>query len=273
MESDIIEKLQLFGLTVNQAKTYLVIVRNKSVTVSKIAKYTKFHRPDIYTMLPKLEKMGLITRTMGSPAVVEAIEIKKALKNLTTSEKQRALERLSKMEEGAKELADSINALSKTEGEHENEQIHFNLLTNDSEILNMAETLFDRAKDECKVVINPEVMGGRAPHIYECFQKAISKGVKIKVIIQASKLNKDVKSAIERIRFDSDNFTLKFLASEVSMPFQVIDDEVVWIGTSKKTENSKLPCVLWTNGKNLLVVYSERFEELWNNPEASILYP
>ena len=65
---DLVKKLGDFGFTANQAKVYFSIVQSGSTYVSRISESTQLHRQDIYKILPKLEKMGLITRTVAKPS-------------------------------------------------------------------------------------------------------------------------------------------------------------------------------------------------------------
>ncbi len=50
------------GLTVNQAKVYLAILKLEKSSVSQIAKLSKVRREDVYRILPSLEILGLIER-------------------------------------------------------------------------------------------------------------------------------------------------------------------------------------------------------------------
>jgi sugar-specific transcriptional regulator TrmB len=68
MEEDLVVKLESFSFTVNQAKVYLCIVQSGKTRVGQISKITQLHRQDIYKLLPKLEKMGLITRPSINPS-------------------------------------------------------------------------------------------------------------------------------------------------------------------------------------------------------------
>ena len=82
MQEDLVLKLESFGFTVNQAKVYLSIVQSGKTRVGNISKGTQLHRQDIYKLLPKLEKMGLITKTIDKPFMIEAIPIDEALETL-----------------------------------------------------------------------------------------------------------------------------------------------------------------------------------------------
>jgi sugar-specific transcriptional regulator TrmB len=108
MQEDIIFKLTNFGFTVNQAKVYLSIVNSGSTHVGKISKETMLHRQDIYKILPKLEKMGLITKTIDKPFRIKAVSVERALDNLISRERKKADDKISYLEISLSELMLSL---------------------------------------------------------------------------------------------------------------------------------------------------------------------
>ena len=75
------------GLSLNQAKVYLAILKLEKTPVGQIAKFSKVRREDVYRLLPALEKMGLIERLMGKPIEIRATPISDALSFLVSEEK------------------------------------------------------------------------------------------------------------------------------------------------------------------------------------------
>lgn len=96
MADDLLMKLSEFGFTINQAKVYLSIVESGLISVGDISKNTQLYVQDIYKILPKLEKRGLITKTIDKPVLIKAIPVEKALNRLVTVEKSEAKERISR---------------------------------------------------------------------------------------------------------------------------------------------------------------------------------
>src|SRR3989304_6858814 len=82
------------GLSLNQARVYLAILKLEKTTVGQVAKFSKVRREEVYRTLPTLEKMGLIERLLGKPTEIRATLISDSLALLVTEEKNRADERL-----------------------------------------------------------------------------------------------------------------------------------------------------------------------------------
>ena len=267
MQEDLAKDLEVFGFTLNQAKVYLTIIRAGSISVGKIAESSKLYRQDIYKMIPKLEKMGIITKTLGTPIVVKAIPVKKALKQLVSEERTSALERIKRMEARLEEVSNTVSEMYETETGPEEAETHFSLLTQENEINNRADVLYEKAKTECDIVASIELMTIRGPNFNKRFQTAIKNGVKIRLLIEAPRTEERIESTVERVRPDSDNFTAKFVICKSPKPFQIIDREEVWVATAMKSE-SGTPSVLWSNGENIVAAYHERFERIWKSKNA-----
>lgn len=73
------EMLSDFGLTRNQAKVYIATAQLGLSSVGQISKLSKVRREDVYRVLPKLEKKGLIEKLLGTPTKIRATPIKKPL--------------------------------------------------------------------------------------------------------------------------------------------------------------------------------------------------
>ena len=93
------------GLSLNQARVYLAILKLEKTTIGQVAKFSKVRREDVYRLLPSLEKMGLIERLIGKPTEVRATPISDALSLLVTEEKNRTDERLTGMRSSVQRLS------------------------------------------------------------------------------------------------------------------------------------------------------------------------
>jgi sugar-specific transcriptional regulator TrmB len=268
MEEDLVKQLEVFGLSTNQAKVYLVVLQAGAIPVGKIAEATKVYRQDIYKILPTLEKKGVITRTLGTPVIVKAIPVRKALKNLVAMEKKRVLEKIIRMETSLKEISNALSLLHETEMATENQEPSFSLLTEDTEVTNRADMLYEKAKIECDFVASLEVLSKRIADFQRRFRNAVNNEAKIRLIVEAPKSDERIRQVVESVRPNTKNFEAKFVVSKSPKPFQVFDRQEVWISTSKKRKKSGLPCILWSNGRNLVDAYQERFERLWNRQDA-----
>ena len=85
------KELALFGVTNTQAKIYIGLNALGVASASEIASLSEVRREEVYRVMPELEKLGLVTRKLGTPRRFLAIELKMALKTLIET-KRKAME-------------------------------------------------------------------------------------------------------------------------------------------------------------------------------------
>jgi len=85
------------GLSLNQARVYLTILKLEKTSVGQISRFSKVRREDVYRVIPSLEKMGLIEKLLGKPTTIRATPISDALTFLVAEEKSKSDDRLSGM--------------------------------------------------------------------------------------------------------------------------------------------------------------------------------
>jgi sugar-specific transcriptional regulator TrmB len=267
MQEDLVSKLERFGFTTNQAKVYLSIVQSGKTRVGRISKNTSLHRQDIYKLLPKLEKMGLITKTIDKPFMIEAIPIEKALESLITKEKDKAYERINGLETDLKEMIKEIQKQPELK-----EEARFTLLTTDEAIKNRGRSTFKKTKKEfCMITTVDQISKPGHHHFREYLQTIADINAKIQIVIVSPENEETVKQTVDKILPDKGQLSVRWLKKSGCKNCQIIDNKEVWIGIQQKTE-SGYPCILWTNDNNIVDTYKESFQALWNNPKAVTLY-
>ncbi len=270
MQKDLVIKLSEFGFTTNQAKVYLNIIESGVISVGKISQNTKLYVQDVYKILPKLEKMGLITKTIDKPVLIKAIPVQQALSHLVNTEKEKAEKRISYLEKNLKELTDSIKDQQFSDLQAE-ESCFIPLLTAE-QIENRANLTFGNATSSCDLVINLDLIQPLMCTFHQNFEQFSKNNANVRIIIEDASDLDYVKKIIEKAFSEHTNISVKLVYKLQSTPYYIIDHEEVWISMEKKNEIG-LPCVLWTNGKNIVQFFQECFNEAWKKPNAIKIYP
>ncbi len=78
----LIERLQALGLTPNESKVYVSVLRLGLSGVTAIADAAKLHRPEVYRAMPRLEETGLVEETLDRPQRYRVKGVKDAVTNL-----------------------------------------------------------------------------------------------------------------------------------------------------------------------------------------------
>ncbi|HLN90039.1 MAG TPA: helix-turn-helix domain-containing protein [Candidatus Binatia bacterium] len=265
MEEAIIDKLSNFGLTVNQAKVYVSIVQYGKTHVSQISKETQLHRQDIYKLLPKLEKMGLITKTIDQPFMIEAIPVEKALDSLVWREKMKADERISHLENNLKDVVNSLRDQPRMK-----EETQFALLSTDETIRNRERLSFKKLKKEFLFITNIEHLKSSLMPLYREFLQTIADNkAKTRLIVVTNDDEDTVEQTIRKIAPTSGQFIAKSIDESTRKNYRILDNKEVWISTKQKTETGH-PAILWTNDQNVVDVYKENFKKAWSRARAAL---
>jgi sugar-specific transcriptional regulator TrmB len=270
VQEDLVIKLSDFGFTTNQAKVYLSIIESGSISVAKIAQNTHLHVQDIYKILPKLEKMGLITKTLEKPVQIKAIPAEKALTHLLSTEKEKAQKRLSYLECNINELMGSIKKAQYSE--LPDKDSCFVLLVTAKQVKNQAELTFANAISSCDLVVTLDLIKTLMSRLSQNFERFNNSNVKVRLIIESPSPLKDALTSLQNALPKNAKITAKYVYKKQPVPYYVIDRTEVWISMDKETE-AGLPCVLWTKGKNIVSFFQECFNEAWEKPNAITIYP
>jgi sugar-specific transcriptional regulator TrmB len=267
MQEDLVSKLTRFGFTINQAKVYLSIIQNESVTVGEIAKISQLHRQDIYKMIPILEKKGLIIKTIDKPVLISVVPIQKALNHLLDEEKEKINRKVSQLELNLKEINDEVSNYPHKEKTIE-AQLLFQLTT-DEQIKNRADLTFENAKKSYDLHINMDLINAISKILTVRFQQ-LNKNVHIRMIIENTN-KKEVNKVIQTLSIKNRHFELKLKKPSDTISYYVIDGNELWITLKKKTESGH-PGVLWTNDRYMIKFFQENFENNWNSPKLTTFH-
>ncbi len=93
-----IEELMLFWSFRNEARVYSCIIKFNYTNVKEISGKTNIHSQDVYKILAKLEKKGLILKTYDKPIVIKQIPVKLGLSRLLLLKKQELKEKITSLD-------------------------------------------------------------------------------------------------------------------------------------------------------------------------------
>jgi len=254
-----VEMLMGFGLTHNQAKVYIAIARLRLASVGQISKASKVRREDVYRILPKLEKMGLVEKLLGKPTKIRATPAEEALSILIKHEEDEARGRVS-----------ALRAKTETFLKHfakeprlEVEEANFALLSNRESVLSKMLTMMKKAEKEFDIVFSRSQIMQFIHAFTEQLKKSMKKGVKIRVVSELPDYEDSIPMVIEERLSPGNSFDLRY-SDMPSGHYVIVDFKEALISTSTEGNMAENPC-LWTNSDSLVGVFQGNFENLWHN--------
>ena len=247
------------GLSLNQARVYLAILKLEKTTVGQVAKFSKVRREDVYRILPTLEKMGLIERLLGKPTEVRATLISDSLTSLVAEEKRKSDERLL----GMKSTVKKLSLKDWTQRFPEEESIYI-LIPDKKAILAKTSELIKNSRKEVALISDK----GRIIPILSKFsdecKQAIKKGVQIRLILEGDSPDGLLKEKVKKL-IGIASVRVKLHRGPLNH-FIMSDDKEGLITTSKESGLGENPS-LWTNNSNLIGVLRTGFESDWKKAE------
>jgi sugar-specific transcriptional regulator TrmB len=247
------------GLSLNQARIYLTILKLEKTTVGQLAKFSKVRREDVYRILPALEKMGLTERLLGKPTQIRATPISDALTFLVAEEKSKSDERLSGMRSTVQRLS-----LKDWKQQLTREESIYILIGDKKAILAKTSRLIRNTKEEVALIADKgRLMPAVSQFSDECKQ-AIKNGAQIRLIFEGDTLDVLLKEKVNKL-IDGASVQIKFHREPLNH-FIMSDDKEALITTSKESGLGESPS-LWTNNSNLLGVLRNSFESDWEKAE------
>ena len=247
------------GLTLNQAKIYLTILRLEKTPVAKIAKFSKVRREDVYRNLPALEKMGLIERLLGKPSEVQATPISDALTFLVAEEKSKFDKRLLGMRNTVQRLS-----LKDWKLPFSKEESIYILIAEKKAILAKTSKLIKNSRKEVSLIADKgRILPVLSQFSDECGE-AIRRGAQVRLLFEGDKPDVLLRDKVATL-IDGASVHVRFYRKALNH-FIMSDDKEALITTSKESGLGESPS-LWTNNSNLLGVLRNSFESDWEKAE------
>ena len=248
-----------FGLTHNQAKVYIAVAQLGIASVSQVSKVSKVRREDVYRIMPKLEKMGLIEKILGKPTKIRATPVEEALPLLIKREKDIANKKVS-------ELVAKKDAFLKHFKEYKmkpiSEEARFALISEREGIINKELIMVKNAERAIDVITSRD----KFLHIFtsygEPFKEAIGRGVKVRMILDITEHEDWIPRIIEEYNSFRASLNIRY-TDQPSSHYMTMDYKEALVATSTEPTIGENP-YLWTNDSNLVGLVQKNFEGIWH---------
>lgn len=249
-----------FGLTLNQAKVYVTIVKLGSAQVGEISSYSKIRREDVYRSLPKLEEMGLIEKSLGAPVKIRALPLEDALGLLIKHQQDEASQKMSKMNASAEEF---LKRLRKGQQQPTpGETPLFSLIPEKEPVSIKTATLIQNSKKQIDIIAARKNLAHLLHLNSDLFKRAARSGVTTRIVTERTNEEDSLQKLVrENISPSREVIDLRYVDS---LPGQYIifDAKEALITTSTETgliESSSL----YTRNSGLVEVLQKSFGDIW----------
>jgi len=259
-----VEMLRDFGLTANQAKVYLAIARLGLASVGQISKTSKVRREDVYRTIPKLEKLGLTERILGTPNKVRATPLEDAFSGLIKREEDAAHKKAMKLRAEKEEFLKHINAQRLKPPVEEG--AHFAVVSQTDQILRKGLNMIKRAQKEVNIITSADELMQLLTDYASFFKAPLRRGAGIKVVLGMPEsfepILRILNPKLQEFTSRKGSFEIKYL-SQPSGHYLIADYKEAMVATSTEGRLAENP-YLWTDDENMVELMQTNFEESWN---------
>jgi sugar-specific transcriptional regulator TrmB len=259
-DAEAIETLTQLGLTFNQARVYLALVKYGAATAKEIAKNTHITRQDIYRVMPTLQKAGLVELTLITPTKFEAIPIEQGIAMLL---KRKAIEHR-KLEESAQEVVHKLENYKASPAADSDSQ--FIIIPEKEAHLKKVKKLTGSVKKTLDIVTSHSRYSQAVEEFFPERLKALNSGAQIRVISDKPQLSDEAKRITEIEK--KMGICTKYISSAPPALLLIFDKKEVLIinsATAKLADATSL----WSNNPSLVAIAQHYFESLWASNEQA----
>lgn len=242
------------GFTSLQARVYLVLAHNGPSKVTAISKLSNIHRTHLYEVLRALEECGFVEKQLVS-SLYSATSLEEIVVRLVNHRKEAIVK-----------LESELSAITKSLPQHSPEQKHKKkeLVLSPNKTSNFAKGY--KYLDSAKVQIEQMHTWKRFIQLWEIFEDQLSEklnsGVKVRQIIEIPPDLNQAQRYLNKEVFRSPYFELRFV-TRTGGNVTIIDNEKVFMSTSKDKENLGETPLLFSNYEGLLGLMRNYYDYCW----------
>ena len=264
MSGKIILCLQKLGLTELQAKVHLALASSENLTVDKIAKKSKVHRPDIYRLVKILEEKGLVEKVVANPVRYRALPIDKTFEFL-----------LQKRSKESIKLLKETSRLAKKFKVETNQPLTPNLpsivVIPRARVVDRLSAAIEKAKENIDLVVSRRQFESRMFYLTEKYKNAWDRGVKMRLIVDEPQ-KEDKRFNKLKLCIGNPFCDLKFISEPPQTSAEIIDSNEAYINEdpAKGLLDSS---IIYSNKPSLLHLAKAYFDKVWNDGSKPKEYP
>jgi len=253
-----VEVLAQLGLTLNQARAYLALLRTGPVAAKKLSEAARITRQDIYRVMPTLEQVGIVERLISSPTVYEATPIvqatrilleRKAAENIELRRKTRELVREVKKSSASPEFGDSEVVLVMIPGR-------------EAIVQKLGEAL-QKARRSVEVVTSRQRFSTVIIKFKDEYTNALERGVRIRVATERPAAEKAVYELVERL-MKTGGFEVKCFSDAPAAVVSIFDGREASV-TLSAIAHTPQASALWSNDACFVALAQSYFETKWHS--------
>ncbi len=252
-----IETLTELGLTLNQARIYVALLRSeRPLTVKEISKITNITRQDVYRILPALQEDGFVEKTITAPTMFKATPLKTGISILIKNR----IAKHDELIEKARKISEE--AFCTKELTFEDMEAEFVLVPGRDAVVQKINSATSATQVSLDIVSSRKRFPRAVFEFFDARLQALKRGVRIRVVTEKPTLINTRMEEIMTVERRA-GAMIRFVNKQPPALLLMFDGKEVMIITSA-TGNLETSA-LWSNNPSLIALSKNYFESMWNS--------
>ncbi len=249
-----IKTLTEIGLTLNQARIYVALLRSEQpITAKGISKITKITRQDVYRIMPSLQRDGLVEKTITSPTMFKATPLKIGVSILIKNKIAKENELIEKAKKIATETYEKQLI--------PDEETEFVLIPGNDAVVQKICNEIEKIQTSLDIITSRKRFPRAVIEFFDARIQALQRGASIRVVTERlTSTNTHIEEIMGIERKAGAMF--RFLPTPALALFLLFDKKQVMIITS--ATGTLETSALWSNNPCLVELSKNYFEMVWN---------
>jgi len=251
-----IKTLTQLGLTINQAKTYLTLIKLGPSNAKEVSKTSNIAQQDIYRVMPELQKLGLVEKLVASPNLFKASLPDQTLSVLLKrKEKENSI-----LHEETLKLVELLKQDAEI-GTNEQNTSQFSIISGKKTIMMRSRKAIKEANESICILTPWKNSAKNTQHFLTISKQALNRQVEIRFIFYLPE--KEVEAFLRMMRHLTGDarFKVRLISTDKPVIFSVFDAEQVFFST--RAESLGNAPILWSNNTNFAALAQNYFDMIW----------
>jgi len=254
---EIIQVLTGLGLTNSQARVYLALVYLGSATAKQLSEESNIAKPDIYRIIPTLQKQGMVETLISRPVSFKAIP---ANQSLSTLLKRKATEQ----NELCRKTGCLLSELGKSHiKKGPTETIDFAIISGKEAIIQKLKESLLKAQISLCVVTPKSRFSASIGEFANAYRKALKKDVTIRIAAEQHLAHNKALAIVQTLSRDP-HFEVKYFTNPPPAIVTIFDSQEAYL-TLSATAQLDSTSAIWSNNLGFIALAQAYFENKWNN--------
>lgn len=251
-----------FGLTLNQARVYVALLKLGVAPVVGISKLSSVRREEVYRALGELEKRGFVERIIGKPSKFKASPLEQMLPEVLEQSRQKFELSLSKLQTKEKNLMKKAKTLRTEEVLEEKQRIGFVSVTNGNHALQKIVDMIGRVKEQLLMALSIYDLKYGYLTRNDALGHIVQSGAAVKILTEIKEkdaLSLKILDEIMKLKGEVEIRHMNNLPSQIT----IIDNKEAIVGSFVFPPTDR-HVSLWTDNPSFVKTVTHFFYDSWS---------